>query len=158
MRAILFPLSLSLFFAILATRKSARKNNRWSIRSKKIARLIRHDMNYAPTPRFFELLLRIFPQIIDYSVYFFSRKETALRINWIPPDLLYRIKKNRNLLKTIIYRTIHEIMWKIKLLKKVIINEFLRSTNIFRRFSLRHFSRLKKEKKKREREKEESAV
>ena len=109
-------------------------------------------MNYAPTPRFFELLLRIFPQIIDYSVYFFSRKETALRINWIPPDLLYRIKKNRNLLKTIIYRTIHEIMWKIKLLKKVIINEFLRSTNIFRRFSLRHFSRLKKEKKKRERE------
>lgn len=66
LRAILFPFSLSLFLAIFVTRKSARKNNRWGIRCKKVARLIRHGMNYALTPRFFELLLRISPQIIDY--------------------------------------------------------------------------------------------
>lgn len=72
------PLSLSLSLAILAMRKSARKNNRRSIRRKKfVARLIRHDMNHVPI---LWIIASNFP--IDHRLcIFFSRKETASRIN-----------------------------------------------------------------------------
>lgn len=70
------PLSLSL--AILAMRKSARKNNRWSIRRKKfVARLIRHDMNHVPI---LWIIASNFPTDHRLCI-FFSRKETASRIN-----------------------------------------------------------------------------
>lgn len=53
-----------------------------SLQESREANTSRYEL-HTPTPRFFELLLRIFPQIIDYSVYFFSRRKIALRINWI---------------------------------------------------------------------------
>lgn len=70
--------SLSLSLAILAMRKSARKNNRWSIRRKKfVARLIRHDMNHVPI---LWIIASNFPTDHRLCI-FFSKKETASRIN-----------------------------------------------------------------------------